>query len=821
MKTNCRIHLSSAPVFVREDSDVCPNDVEPPHIRSTDYTDLQKLSLDLCSLGFLDSCLSLSPLNALLHPSQADITTPGSPVSFFPVVSDMLLIPVSEHNDQNVHLLQEQKPEWLLDGREVHHSSTSVTRISPKSWGPPNLLETQPLTTHKEILGMPCPPVPDGIDPNKLVNVLSEVELKHHQQSQVCGLHEKPAEVPLHNYEHGAMVPLQECSNPHFSWKDLSAPPPSLTEVREFAHSSQVVLRGLQEGLDSEATVTSSSEEEPEDLHSLLWEMQQLEERAELSSRWSWLQLRLAELKGRIQQMDELQKHLRSTKAKVVLAESQPLTIRRVQHTLMRDRTGFSCTASDSDAEPCSPTRLLCSIERQSAQLSQIVKSLLPPLNCSPLSKQPSTLTGSSAFQRSRSCSGQRGGDVFHSASFRRSRLVTRRPVKVVMSCARTRPAVALHKRKLFIFNCGKDFSLQDSVDSICGLSSSVSSCSHVSSGEHGASDVSCRSSSGFSSSSFCSGAPSSSSDSSACQQSQRLTLREEWSQRPLVINAEVFSPLGCRRSSTPMTRHKYRSHLRNPRNQTLDLSPIRSSCYPLGPTNKPWRRRRRRKRRTCICGPVEDMDVLHHHCYHGDESSNIPEESYAQVSNSKASQTFLQKDIVYHINDVIIHSSSHRLEKLQYKEIPTPRWRVVQMEPLTGVEMEKDEDNEKLQVENLTDDVFAQRHLLLEQKEKSRWCCRRPARSASRMSGSGSGKCTSGEESCGQPDQLLRLEERATPWEPRLFPLTEAECADLLAEEDYPPGRTDSTSSSHLSNAAAPISPCSQRVQHCPLVDK
>lgn len=39
---------------------------------------------------------------------------------------------------------------------------------------------------------------------------------------------------------------------------------------------------------------------------------------------------------------------------------------------------------------------------------------------------------------------------------------------------------------------------------------------------------------------------------------------------------------------------------------------------------------------------------------------------------------------------------------------------------------------------------------------------CLSSSRSASRMSGSGSGKCTSGEESCGQPDQLLRLEERA-----------------------------------------------------------
>lgn len=39
-----------------------------------------------------------------------------------------------------------------------------------------------------------------------------------------------------------------------------------------------------------------------------------LEERAEVSSRWSWLQLRLAELEARVQQLVELHKHIRSTK---------------------------------------------------------------------------------------------------------------------------------------------------------------------------------------------------------------------------------------------------------------------------------------------------------------------------------------------------------------------------------------------------------------------------------------------------------------------------------------------------------------------------
>lgn len=49
----------------------------------------------------------------------------------------------------------------------------------------------------------------------------------------------------------------------------------------------------------------------------------------------------------------------------MVLAESQPLTDTQIQQTLLREMAGLSCTAMDTDNEPCSPTRLLYNIERQ------------------------------------------------------------------------------------------------------------------------------------------------------------------------------------------------------------------------------------------------------------------------------------------------------------------------------------------------------------------------------------------------------------------------------------------------------------------------
>lgn len=136
-------------------------------------------------------------------------------------------------------------------------------------------------------------------------------------------------------------------------------------------------------------------------------EMRWLGERAEVGSRWSWLLLRLAELEVRIRHLVELHEHLHSTKGGVVLGDPQLLTDQQqIQETLLTETSGLSYTARvlggspprdgelprDADYEPSSPLRLLRNIERQSAQLSQIVTSLSP--FSSPLSKPPRTWMG-------------------------------------------------------------------------------------------------------------------------------------------------------------------------------------------------------------------------------------------------------------------------------------------------------------------------------------------------------------------------------------------------------------------------------------------
>uniref|UniRef100_A0A8C7SAF8 PEHE domain-containing protein n=1 Tax=Oncorhynchus mykiss TaxID=8022 RepID=A0A8C7SAF8_ONCMY len=250
--------------------------------------------------------------------------------------------------------------------------------------------------------------------------------------------------------------------------------PSSSKDIQEFASYAQAVMRTVQEAVDSDVTESSSDEElEPEQKWGTRsqpvrpgceWRWQK--ERAEAGSRWTWLQLRVAELEGRIQQLEDLHKQITFTKGGVVLAESQLLMDRQIQQTLLTETAGLSFRAgetardapSDLENEPSSPTRLLRNIQRQSAQLSQIVNSLMPPLNLSPssspISKDSWRWKGQTkrAFSRGLLLG---GCDPFSQKGPKRRRVNRRRPhfLQVDATCvsARTRPLVTYHKPRLFI----------------------------------------------------------------------------------------------------------------------------------------------------------------------------------------------------------------------------------------------------------------------------------------------------------------------------------------------------------------------------------
>ncbi|XP_004555583.3 KAT8 regulatory NSL complex subunit 1-like protein isoform X1 [Maylandia zebra] len=764
--------------------------------------------------------------------------------SVFPDVPDMFLVPGPEHNRQHICLPHgwSAAPECQPYGGDVYHSSLNLTSVCPPypqgeltSPGHTHLFAPPPSLRQEKAAGMVCPPPVsaqpciDRVSPDQLTSravleeavkaqfsrqtdlrsralklrkrlqiLLGEQTVRHcNQQLEGLAKHSQHGDLSFDCFNSA-----QESSKLSFPWLELPIASSSFSEVGEFSHSSQVVLRGLQEALDSEATASSSSDEEPVEekirsrissISSSSCEKQWLEERAELSSRWTWLELRLDELEGRILQLEGVHKHICSMKGRVVLADSQPLTDRQIQQTLLKEMAGLSCTASDPDNEPCSPTRLLHNIERQSAQLSQIVNSLMPPLSFSPLSKQSQTCKDRRTLP-----SGQRG-DVFLPVSSKRKRLGTRRLFKADASCvcARTRPLVTYHKPRLFTFNSYGSGSPLHSRKSTATFSSSLSSssCSCYSSCDPivSCSDPDC-SSSGVSSDTFSFRRHPVSSLSFGTPTShhvKRVPGREVWSQRPLVVN----SPVNYKRhSSTPLhNSQEYKQNGRHRKSRVMGLSPIRLLVSAQSRHSKASQRRRKRRR---IRRLLEDEeDALYQLCDPAESSDDVLEESYSHASHKQASQGFVRKrqgENVYNINNIVIPMPLAKVEKLQYKEILIPSWRVVDIQPLMEMEPEK--------AEALSDEVFAQRHLALEQKEKLRWSSwdkrkhrRRPTRSGSRLLGSGGGMYTSGEESsvewsCAQLDldDSLRSEEwlPQTPWEPRVFPLDEDEEGALLSDK-------------------------------------
>ncbi|XP_059199029.1 KAT8 regulatory NSL complex subunit 1-like protein [Centropristis striata] len=844
-------HLSSPPVRVDVDLRTLQSPDLESHMRLTDDGDLQKMWLNLSLFPSLDSGVPLSPLDVPANPVVSPLPQTSALLGLlsfnkarrhsqqvacvFPGVPDMFFIPVPEHKSQ--------------EASELHRRRAAAAECGPGGGD---------VFLHQDLLSQSCSPPPliqggaaAGICPPPLVrgkvdSVLDQVSRQAelqirgqrlqrrlqvllgehallHCSQQLEGLQRhwgQLGDVSLDSLDSVGSVRLAPLagSRDGGSWVERSDASSSVSEIREFSRCSRALLRDLQEVLDSEATASSSSEEEQEEVQvhrrtktSQGCERRWLEERAELGSRWSWLQLRLSELEGKIQQLVELHTHIRSTKGGVVLADSQPLTDRQIQQSLLREMAGLSCTASDADSEPYSPTRLLHNIERQSAQLSQIVNSLMTPLSFSPLSKPHNSWKGKRAFT-----SGQKGDDVFGPGSSKRRRPGTRRLFKADVSCvcARTRPLVTYHKPTLFTINTHNPSRPEGKSSSTVSSSLSSSSCSCGSSYDPVVlcSDQDC-SFRRTRSSSTPHPASSLSFDTRLSHHIKRLLAREQWSQRPLVVNVQPASQQHYNtHSSTPLhNSQKYKRHARHDKSRVLGLSPIRV----VGSAQTQHRRtsQRKRKRRRVHRLIEEEEDVLSQLC-DPDTSDEVLEESCTQASHKQSSQGFVRKrqgESVFNINNIVIPVSLTKVEKLQYKDILTPSWRVVDVSEMTR--RTEEEEDEEGQVEDLTNQVFSQRHEDLERRERLRWPswgkrkdCRQQKRSCvSRLSASGGGVNSSGEESSveSQLDEEQQSSEDLwlpqTPWEPRAFPLSEDEEEALLCDdpEGVPSGWSECSSAS------------------------
>ncbi|XP_077071382.1 KAT8 regulatory NSL complex subunit 1-like protein isoform X1 [Siphateles boraxobius] len=517
-------------------------------------------------------------------------------------------------------------------------------------------------------------------------------------------------------------------------------------DVQNLVHSGHAVLHRVMESLDSDATVSSSDEEWQHedsrgtsvDPHCRVFEWRWLKDRAELCSRWTWLKMRLSELDSQIQWLGKLQQQILSNKGHVVLAESQPLTDRQIQHTLWAETMDLSFTAgnmqdlhSDPEMEPSSPTRLLRNIERQSAQLTQIVNSLMPSLcaspSSSPMSKGPcnrwrgqqkttysSQVTHTGPFVPS-------GPQCLHKVKQKRKRTCHRRQylpqVDVTCMSARTRPLLTYHKPRLFVMD---PLSYREQVlQSSSSLFPNCTSCDPASETTGGKVHR----------------VLSLSSETPASFHLQNALFEENVLQQSLLLNTERSSPHHCLGSRGRVSRslfhcsHRPKNgrHLKRPRRES---TPIRRSCaqehrsraYSEGKRRRHFSDRPMDLQISSIT-PKSDL-ISQSDDSHVEESFEDVPVSYCTPKQQRNSQFPLRRrncESVFSIDDIVIPMSlfnSVKVERLHYKNILTPSWRKVDISPL--LKREKDEQEEGL--EEIEDEDFIQRHQSYERREKLRW---------------------------------------------------------------------------------------------------
>ncbi|NXP52673.1 KAL1L protein, partial [Heliornis fulica] len=634
-------------------------------------------------------------------------------------------------------------------------------------------------------------------------------------------------------------------------------------EVREFALSAGGLLSHVEKDLDSDATCSSSDEDAEEQTvrttveASYTSEWKWLADRARIGSRWTWLQAQISELEYKIQQLTDLHRQIHATKGMVKLEESPfPKDILKKQIQLtdqeaLLNATGNSQAAierqdslpeHDFEMSPSSPTLLLQNIEKQSAQLSEIISSLI---NLSPSSSPLSSkacrhrqLVNGISFRASdnREVSSSRSWllDHQHIKKRRGERTKLRSFSNAnVSTCARTRPLHSFQKRKLYRMHGAWNQQTLPSRDASFPYKTQIP----------------------------CMVPPSTLSSSEYSMESKLLDYTQELdssfhpvlsfpSDIPLHIYFETLlrkddikgqpvdtSSLGVEFKVSP--ENDYNQH-------NVSIKQWNSGCLsnsksqPVSGTSGQLSegRKKRHLSETAVGERntrVETLSFQHAEpespcSFAAVTNANVMSRATHSTSSQHNSRRRLRSESSYDIDNIVIPMSlvaPSKLEKPQYKEILTPSWRVVELQPLESSHTDGEE------VEDLSDEVFSLRHTKYEQRERAKWSLweqsRWPRRNTRSYSKNADGRHSQDsvqrdhQSSAGAslhcadepapdltseaPDSLCSgipqlhgesQEAKCGLWEPRVFPLTDEEVAALLCQDQI-------TNQTEMSSAAFP----------------
>lgn len=575
-------------------------------------------------------------------------------------------------------------------------------------------------------------------------------------------------------------------------------------EIQRFALSATGLLSHVEEGLDSDATDSSSDDELDEYTirknvavnSSTEWKW--LVDRAQVGSRWTWLQAQISELEYKIQQLTDIHRQIRASKGIVILEECQlPKDILKKQIQFSNQAVSLNTSVNsqvpqrseeplpehDFEMSPSSPTLLLRNIEKQSAQLTEIINSLIAPLNLSPTSSPLSSKSCShKCLANGISRSASENLDELssssswllnqkHSKKRRKDRTRLKSPSLAIMStAARTRPLQSFHKRKLYRLSPTFYWTPETLPSKEAFLSSTQTP---------------------YTGSPF--------SWDNWEQSSRSHLLREQVSKLD-----SSFHPVLSLPSEIPLHLHFETLFKKTDMKGELAENQFVGDCLISPPPAG---------ERTRFEEFAFQRSEPGSHCnFTAVSNANVTSRTQ-NPSSQNTSRRRLRSESSYDIDNIVIPMSlvaPAKLEKLQYKEILTPRWRKVVLQPLDEHNLNKEE------IEDLSDDVFSLRHRKYEEREQARWSLweqskwhRRNNRAYSKnvegqdlvlkehSSELGSAQQGTAESPfelaaeshslCAQDSLSLNdgQEDKSLRWERRAFPLKDEDTAALLCQDE------------------------------------
>ncbi|KAM8900767.1 KAT8 regulatory NSL complex subunit 1-like protein isoform 2-T2 [Lycaon pictus] len=512
-------------------------------------------------------------------------------------------------------------------------------------------------------------------------------------------------------------------------------------EIQRFALSATGLLSHVEEGLDSDATDSSSDDDLDEYAIrknvavNCSTEWKWLVDRARVGSRWTWLQAQISELEYKIQQLTDVHRQIRASKEIVILEDCQlPKDILKKRIQFADQEASLNTTGNlqvpqesqdplpeqDFEMSPSSPTLLLRNIEKQSAQLTEIINSLIAPLNLSPTSSPLSSKSCShkcltNGISRSSWLLNQK-----HNKKRRKDRTRLKSPSLTIMStAARTRPLQSFHKRKLYRLSPtfywtpqtlpSKETTFLNTTQMPCLQSASTwSSCEHNSKSQILREHVSELDSSFHSVLSLPSDVPLHFHFETLFKKTE---IKGDLAENKFVGDC-VISPSPVHNTSLNQWRNGY--------------SP---TCKPQIRSESSAQLFQGRKKRHLSETALGERTRFEEFAFQRTEPeshsnytavTNVNVISRTQNSSSQnTARRRLRSESSYDIDNIVIPMSlvaPAKLEKLQYKEILTPSWRMAVLQPLDEYTVGEEE------VEDLSDEVFSLRHKKYEEREQARW---------------------------------------------------------------------------------------------------